>query len=155
MGVGRSGLKRCSDYTCLCCTEVCTSDESRNRAVHSHIQDRWRQRTRKDGKNSLCALPAYEYFDKVWRIFTWFWGYVLHCVEGIPLYLLLLPIQQLREQKKGFERVEEGIDLISRMLIKKLPEAPRGHALWAYTSEQWGCSCSATAVCASEFQPGW
>lgn len=51
---------------------------------------------------------------------------VLRYVKCTPLYLLLLPIQQLREQKKGFEEVEERGHLVEEC---SNPKNPKGHAL--------------------------
>lgn len=55
-----------------------------------------------------------------------FVGCVLRYMKCTPLYLLLLPIQLLREQKKGFEGVEERGHLIEECSNTK---NPKGHAL--------------------------
>lgn len=49
-----------------------------------------------------------------------FGGCVLHYMKGTPLYLLLLPIQQLREQKKLFEEVEEWGHWLNFLIKVKL-----------------------------------
>lgn len=62
-------------------------------------------------------------------------------------------------QSSSWENRKSDLSEWKRTLTKleecSNPKAPRGHALWDYTSEVWGYSCSATALCAFEFQPGW
>lgn len=84
----------------VCCIEACPGDEPRNRVIHSHIKDWWRQRTRKGGKNSLCTPPAYEYIDKLWWTFTWFCGVCLTLCERCSITLHSAPSPMAERTEK-------------------------------------------------------
>lgn len=56
----------------------------------------------KGGKNCLCAPPACEYFEKVWRIFTWFFGVCPTLCEVYSIILASAP-------NPAAERTEKGI----------------------------------------------